>query len=49
MNAQEVIDSFTRTQLMLADSKRFLEILDDDSEPNAALLTAVKTYKKSKS
>ena len=42
--AQEVIDKYERVRLSDRDRDRFLEILDQEEQPNAALLKAAKRH-----
>jgi uncharacterized protein (DUF1778 family) len=43
--AEEAIHSATARTLSARDSRVFLELLDSDAEPNAALRAAAKKYK----
>ncbi len=46
LRARQAVEESTATKLSRRDSARFLEMLDDDGQPNAALRNAAKRYRR---
>ncbi len=44
--AQDVLREYRATELSLADSERFMRLLETPAEPNAALLNAAQRHRK---